>query len=295
MKQHVYGIILTLFAVAQIACISEGIGSVTAPSGVTPSCPTGFIEVPGDATFGTSDFCMAKYEMKDAGSSVPVSQASGVPWNLLDQTAAASACSAKSWKLISNAQWQTVARNIEAQAANWSGAAVGSGMLRRGHTDNVVDGTNCVSAPCAASTDDADGFYGTANSASDAWGSGAEQNRTHVLSNGEVVWDFSGNVAEWVSGTVGTDVIPSPSLSAAGTVQFSTLSAANRLLFGPSGSYTSTESAGQLIAGSGSYGGAMVRGGHRNSGLTGGIFAVDLTVAPTLTNQKIGFRCVVAK
>src|SRR6185312_3650995 len=30
------------------------------------NCPSGFIQVPGSPTFGTNDFCVAKYEMKQA-------------------------------------------------------------------------------------------------------------------------------------------------------------------------------------------------------------------------------------
>ncbi len=33
------------------------------------SCPTGFVKVPGSATFSTPDFCLAKYEMKFASVS----------------------------------------------------------------------------------------------------------------------------------------------------------------------------------------------------------------------------------
>jgi len=43
------------------------------------NCPTGFIKVPGSATYGTTDFCVMKYEAKNVGGNA-VSQASGTPW-----------------------------------------------------------------------------------------------------------------------------------------------------------------------------------------------------------------------
>lgn len=48
------------------------------------NCPTGFIEVPGNSRFGTSDFCVMKYEAKNVGG-VPTSQAAGLPWTSIPQ------------------------------------------------------------------------------------------------------------------------------------------------------------------------------------------------------------------
>jgi hypothetical protein len=47
-------------------------------------CPTGFIEVPGNSKFGTSDFCVMKYEAKNVGG-IPTSQAAGLPWTSIPQ------------------------------------------------------------------------------------------------------------------------------------------------------------------------------------------------------------------
>jgi hypothetical protein len=89
--------------------------------------------------------------------------------------------------LVSNGEWQAVARNIESNITNWSGGKVGEGTVPRGHSD----ATPYLSLPL---TSEADPYYGTGNSAS----SGSEQKRTHQLSTGDVVWDLAGNVQEWV-------------------------------------------------------------------------------------------------
>lgn len=52
------------------------------------------------------------------------------------------------YSLITNAQWQTIARNIEQVSANWSGGSVGAGSLNRGHSDSAPNNA------LAASTDD---------------------------------------------------------------------------------------------------------------------------------------------
>ena len=112
-----------------------------------PACPTGFIAVPGNATFSTADFCAAQYEMTytDADSpnspvlgqdwntvvydsnKVPVSQAGKYPIGNISQTQAIAACASMGagYHLITNNQWMTIARNIEANPLNWSGGTVG--------------------------------------------------------------------------------------------------------------------------------------------------------------------------
>ena len=66
----------TASAVLPSACASEtrtcslGVLSGTyANASCAQSCPTGFVKVPGSATFSTPDFCLAKYEMKFASVS----------------------------------------------------------------------------------------------------------------------------------------------------------------------------------------------------------------------------------
>jgi hypothetical protein len=154
----------------------------------TTVCPDGFIPVPGNSAFGTTDFCAAKYETKSVNGAA-VSQAAGTPYVNISQTDAATASSAacSGCHLMTEGEWLTIAHNILSVNSNWSGGQAGSGTVYRGHTDGSP------AASLAASTDDTNGYYGTGNS-------GDTQQRTLRLSNGQIIWDFSGNVWEWTSG-----------------------------------------------------------------------------------------------
>ena len=69
------------------------------------------------------------------------------------------------YALISNAQWQTIAQNIENVATNWSGGAVGTGGIPRGHSDGTPTWPVAV-------TDLNDPYNQTANNSGEAYGSG---------------------------------------------------------------------------------------------------------------------------
>ena len=203
------------------------------------SCPTGYILVPGSAAFGTNDFCIMKYEAKKDGSKNPVSEAAGTPWVSVDWYEARAACQRAGAHLVTNAQWMTVARNIESTTINDMDADAAL-QLATGHSDNspanslastagadpVVSGCNLnanmedasnaysggsceVKGSGAGGSTDADkGYYGTGQSWSDTgYSAGAankSQLRTHILSNGNVIWDFAGNVWEWNDWQCGT-------------------------------------------------------------------------------------------
>ena len=136
--------------------------------------PTGWVVVPGNSTYSTTDFLAMKYDAKCASTGAPtvgltdrvssdgttyhvysdansactsanskqvVSVASGDPIADVSQTNSITRCSTVSVggsaaHLITNNEWMSVARNAEAQATNWSLGAVGSGYLFAGHNDN---------------------------------------------------------------------------------------------------------------------------------------------------------------
>jgi len=150
--------------------------------------------VPGSAIYGTSDFCIMKYEAKSVlvdGVYVATSQAALTPWVFISQTLAKtkSAAACTGCHLVTEAEWLTVARDVLSVGANWSGGSVGNGYIYSGHSDSVP--YNIL----AASTDD-DGYFGTSNTAP------SNQRRTLTLSNGEVIWDLAGNVWEWTQGQI---------------------------------------------------------------------------------------------
>jgi hypothetical protein len=254
------------------------------------SCPAGYIPVKHNDSLGTfSDFCVAKYEMKDVGS-VATSEAAGVPWVYITQPDAKAACAAlgSHYHLVTNPEWMTIARDAEQVGSNWDSGTAGTGVLSYGHSNNHP------SAALDASTDDTDSMYGT--------DVGFEQKRTHTLSNGEVIWDLSGNVWEWVDWNVtpankayhSSDLGPLSSWTElagldvnvgssdemkpeAWSFFFSTLSSANGM--------------GGYIAGDNVSGGAALRGADWDSDPFTGIFALHLGVDSSLSVDVAGFRC----
>jgi len=266
-------------------------------------CPDKYIEVPGNSLYGTDDFCVMKYEAKTGSSTVAATtQAAGNPIANIVQLDAIAACSQnindegnRTYGLINNNEWMTIARNIEAQPSNWRNGIIGSadasgGGLWRGHSDN--DPPNAL----AASTDD-NPYFNTNDSGT------SRERRTHTLSNGEIIWDFSGNLWEYTDNGIAGEDKPNNASGGADTewtayTNFGTLS--YDLLRPSNNTWNSTQNIGGYIAGATSNAGypvgfywVFLRGGEFNSGSTAGIFALGLFTGPNGGSSGIGFRCVV--
>jgi hypothetical protein len=229
-------------------------------------CPEAYVFVPPDETEGieTDGFCVAKYEMRPEGYDdgmnlgfvadvLPQSRMDGRPWSGLDRMGAVAACTlgGMQYTLLSNIRWQAIARNLENNPGNWSGQAVGSGLVNRGHHDEDPYDT------LAASTDD-DPCFGTGSAGfADAQTADWDAKRTHVLDDGEVIWDFVGNAMEHVDGSIGfgdgglwTSFDDAVFTSAEGWEE-------NRVNFGPEGPYTYEQGMGMIYGGEGN----LLRGG----------------------------------
>ena len=272
-----------------------GTGSYSLPSSsVTPAvCPTNYVKVGANATLGTSEFCVAKYEMKNV-SNVATSQAALTPWVSINRNDSITRCQALGAKydLISNAQWQAMAREIETAQSpagtylNWSNNSTsGANAINRGHSDNSPGNA------LAASTDN-DPCSGTGNT-NCATNSSSDftQKQTHTLKSGEIICDVAGNVWEWVTGNNTAAQAPDGYISLQ-----SSWDATDKLNYGPEGTYTSKNSGEYGGLGYGLLnhsGGAVLRGGYWiNDGAVSGVFTAVLDHGPSFTYGGLGFRCV---
>lgn len=174
---------------------------VSTQPGVKSGTCEGYVLVPGNATFGTKDFWVMKYEAKNVDNKA-MSRADSLPWVNVSQTDAISTAqtACDGCHLISEAEWMTIAANVLAVTSNWSGGSVGSGYIFSGSSDAAP------SNALVADSDDANGYSGTGNASGETTITnsmqGNSQRRTLALTNGEVVWDLSGNVFEWTPGTI---------------------------------------------------------------------------------------------
>lgn len=253
------------------------------PSAYSPSCPANYISVPAIAYYPGPSFCVMKYEAKTgSGVVAATTAAAGLPVINISRVNARASCRliGAGYDLISNAQWQTIARNIADKGSNWSSGTAYSGELNRGHSDGAP------AIRLAASTDN-DGCSGTAQTCSDVlWDS---QRRTHTLSNGEVIWDIAGNLLEWVSDNSVT------SQGAGGYA--STMNAGDnaQVRFGNDqfcASPSSPPYCGMGYTNIGGTNGAILRGGCWGDGDIAGVFESILNYATTDTDTVVGFRCV---
>jgi len=292
---HFLAFIFVLSSLSGQAATWKKLNQPAAMTAVTPAvttCPANYIGVPAQPPYTFRYFCVMKYEAKNDGYGTAASVAAGTPWGNIPRTtntpataasSARTACQAlgAGFDLISNEQWQTIARNIAGVASNWSTGTVGSGELNRGHSDSSPFGS------LAASTDDVNGnCSGTGQTCSSTvWDS---QRRTHTLSNGNVIWDFSGNFWEWVTND--------NNVSNGADGYISTISGGNirQTRYGSSVFCASPSSTPYCGMGNGTFasGGAVYRGGNWAGDVSTGLFAVALGADPSATGATIGFRCV---
>jgi hypothetical protein len=71
------------------------------------------VRVAANKELGTEQFCAARFEMKH-GHGHPTSRAEGKPWNDVSRNQAIELCKSmgERYSLITNRQWQAIAREI---------------------------------------------------------------------------------------------------------------------------------------------------------------------------------------
>ena len=263
-------------------------------------CPDeSYVPVDGNPSLGTDSFCVMKTEARQGANNIPVAQYAELPWTTIPPQQCKTACQNipiehGSCDLISNAQWMTIARDIETNPANWSGGAVGNGTLNRGL--NSVSTNSCGSGITIA--DPTDPYAPEENT----WAN----KRTFSLSNGEEIWDFAGNVNEYVDWESGGDTVhPGPNTcphvlppQEYYEVDCPELSPNDFWPANPAGieEYSfKTYGLGSFMGTTDSrriYRGYALRGGKCNDLIYGGIYSLNLVGEADHTVSETGFRCV---
>lgn len=292
-------------------------GTHLATSNGILDCPTGYIGIPGSATLETNDFCVMKYEAKcadntdlttgistgtvidsgtynnswvwsgvnyactSANSKTPVSVANGAPITKISWTSAKDYCATLGAHLITNAEWMTIARNIEQVPTNWYGAVVGSNYLNLGHYGGI-----------ATAMMDGNQLYGTGCGVSCA---NHIFKRDHTLSTGDTIRDFSGNVAEWVDATCTPGTGLGNYQTAGAVVDWTNagLTDYEQGVSGPSNTIWDFNRGVGQYKGCTLAGNAFLRGGSSLGGYDVGIFDLNLNNNQSVTGTLWGgFRCV---
>ena len=297
-------------------------------------CPSGFVMIPGDPMHKTDDFCVMKYDAKCTntdpscvtkegvyknnesgcacqGNFQIVSTPTGMPVTYIPEDdgtsgSAKAYCQNAGWHLMTNSEWMTIARNVAEVPANWcdkDGTNCGNPpgtlgkILANGHNDLFPN------KALPAGTDDQPCF-GTTADESGKCGSKSSQKRTLILNNGEIIWDFAGNVWQWVDVVVLRNNEPHTSAPARGLgwslwlwSEFSAVPFDED--YSPSNpNWDSSNGVGRifhynLIGDTDATVYTFIRGGNWRHGADSGVFTVHMQPFPGKPNiDDIGFRCV---
>ena len=157
---------------------------------VTFTGPKNYIPVPPSDDHYESSFYVMKYEARIDGkssSAKAISTPKDKPVSRVSYQEALDLCqnNGNRYDLIQNVMWQNIVLSIENTAENWS-----EGRLALSDNNNLNCGVSRGFAQPASLNDLDD--CATRSCQSD-WD---ENRRTHILENGERIWDICGNVGE---------------------------------------------------------------------------------------------------
>lgn len=251
--------------------------------------PKNYIPVPAYEDHYESSFYVMKYEAKleneRSSSAKAVSKPEESPINRISHNEALKLCrnNGPRYDLIRNSQWQNIALSIEETDINWSNGR------RSLADDNALNCGISLGRAKPASTDDRDDCADS--SCRSQWDF---KRRTHILSNGQIIWDICGNVGE----------IMKDKYTLGDNFQGHVFDLTGRLknLFGPdrtyrTGSDNDRSSRDNLYWGLGkadieSDHDLIVRGAAARTG--SGIFSVSVTSSQdsSRAGNQLGFRCI---
>jgi len=233
-----------------------------------------YFDNPESNLYGKTYFYVMKYQARNNGG-VPKSTGDGLPWTNISQLDAIQKSKDAGYHLITNWEWMAIARDIEQVADNWTGGAVGSGMIKRGNVGTTDDGS-----------------YNGANPETGILNDKAKLK----LSNGEEIYHFSGNVWELVDAQIPTQADMKP------TGRYWPGEIKDVTDWGNGLAYSEIGPKDNTLTRSNGVGGiyydtiytsnrAFLRGGDWGDGAGAGVFALFLGLSPTGTGTGFGFRC----
>ena len=274
------------------------------------NCPEGYIPIPREEGYTERDFCVMEYEASSEnqrddryGSSSrssrdrydrgryddrddefyfdkAVSRSGDDPWTEISHNEAREKCQNNGigYSLITNDDWQTIARHIESEPENWSSGRV------------VVRSNNILNFGVALT---GHGGSSRRGGSSSQW---ERDKRSHLLPNGEEIWDFSGGVWEFI-----LDSVSSLSVQSGSNESISELSGQNKRLFGPRGNFRSLSDR-QVRETPGGLGQAKLSTVKNYAARGGGVSERDLGIFSVRVDidgsrsgaslRNVGFRCV---
>lgn len=203
-------------------------------------------------------FQVGQFAASKGHCGIPQSTLSAKPWVNINYHNAVAACKDSGLNLLTETQALAIAIDISQQDINWTGGKVGEGKLYQG----LHKGTVSSAQP---------GDYESPD---------AEERRWHQLSNGERIYDFAGNIYEWIFDDVQGDengLIAKPFAEDSASLQAPYPSMEKGMGWRPD-------------AGTDWSGYALIRGGFWSSGANAGAFSLGLD-RPVSGFGLVGFRC----
>lgn len=302
-------------------------------------CPENYILIERDNYFTNKDFCVMKYQARaydtsfntiiydgcgnltnlsscnfensfnnwaDLSNVIPISSPEGSPWRRISFNDAVSACQnlGKNYRLITNREWMTIARKIESNKINWNSNEVRVGYLSKGlHKlpNLTTELYKNLSHPAPNSSDEClFAYVDEYNIVCSAEGD-FRFKRTHVINN-NIIWDFAGNVWEWVDATENGESFNGRICENEKWNHFNNCKISKESIFQLTSAKDKRFEIGSLISNSTNHGIGMVyssnsdnrvfkRGGSWVNLPASGIFGLDARSSPSGSTAVRGFRC----
>lgn len=304
------------------------------------TCPDGFIAIPGD-----TNLCVMQYEaQQNPSTGLPMSKPGIFPWNFQSPVGAKNMCEdlGAGYHLMTSTEWMQVANDILATPINdlsedpsvqlAIGNSAGMKRVQAPPASNPSLEKCDLTIPLSSEQNSACALRGQLpySAIAGSWEQpyttgqvGRNLMRTHVLSNGEVIWDFTGNLWEWMGddfvfedktgqgetfeedadGLTGTGIHASFPITKTRWIEHNQVETYGNLAGSnpPDASLTSANGIGNISLNPGwswddasSYTTpfkAVGRGGAWANNENSGIYSVNLALGPSYSRNYTGFRC----